>query len=61
MKAPYFPFALVGLELIQGGPIAALRAFTGLACAHLYYFLTTVRYFLFHHLPRRPSAEADTC
>lgn len=43
MKAPYFPFALIGMELIQGGPMPAIRAFTGLACAHLYYFLTSVR------------------
>lgn len=42
MRAPYFPFALIGIELVRGGPIAALRSFTGLASAHLYYFLTTV-------------------
>lgn len=43
MKAPYFPFAMIGIELVRGGPTAAMRAFTGVASAHLYYFLTTVR------------------
>lgn len=43
MPAPYFPFALLGIDLVKGGPSYALQSFTGLASAHAWYFLSTVR------------------
>lgn len=43
MPAPYFPFAMIGIDLVRAGPQTALQAFTGLASAHLYFFLTSVR------------------
>ena len=42
MKAVYFPFALIGIDLVSKGPQAALQAFTGLVSAHIYWFLTSV-------------------
>lgn len=39
LKAPYFPFALVLLDLIQGGPGYALQAITGIVAAHAYFLL----------------------
>ncbi|KAK4703146.1 hypothetical protein P7C70_g3072, partial [Phenoliferia sp. Uapishka_3] len=42
MPAPYFPFALLGIDLVKGGPSYALQAFTGLASAHAWYFLSTI-------------------
>lgn len=42
MPAPYFPFAMIGIDLVRAGPQTALQAFTGLASAHLYFFLTSI-------------------
>ncbi|KAL8277549.1 hypothetical protein RQP46_009981 [Phenoliferia psychrophenolica] len=42
MPAPYFPFALLGIDLVKGGPSYALQSFTGLAAAHAWYFLSTI-------------------
>ncbi|KAI5476181.1 hypothetical protein MNV49_000342 [Pseudohyphozyma bogoriensis] len=42
MPAPYFPFALLGIDLVKGGPGAALFGFTGVAAAHVYYFLAEI-------------------
>ena len=39
MSAPYFPFALVAIDLLTKGPPSAIQSFTGIASAHLYYFL----------------------
>ena len=43
MSAPYFPFALVAIDLLTKGPPSAIQSFTGIASAHLYYFLSVVR------------------
>lgn len=43
IPAPYFPFAMLGMDLLNGGPGAVLRSFTGMVAAHAYYFLSTVR------------------
>ncbi|GAA6048590.1 hypothetical protein JCM3770_002044 [Rhodotorula araucariae] len=42
LPAPYFPFAMLGMDLLQGGPGAALRSFTGMVAAHAYYFLAVI-------------------
>ena len=42
MKAVYFPFAMIGIDLVRAGPRTALQAFTGLVSAHIYWFLTSV-------------------
>ncbi|BGP48656.1 hypothetical protein JCM10450v2_004532 [Rhodotorula kratochvilovae] len=39
LPAPYFPFAMLGMDLLQGGPGAALRSFTGMVAAHAWWFL----------------------
>ncbi|KAG8846688.1 hypothetical protein FRB96_001924 [Tulasnella sp. 330] len=38
-KALYFPFALVGMDVIMGGPAAAIVSFTGLVAGHVWYML----------------------
>ena len=43
MSAPYFPFALVAIDLLTKGPPSAIQSFTGIASAHLYYFRSVVR------------------
>ncbi|KPV75039.1 uncharacterized protein RHOBADRAFT_6599, partial [Rhodotorula graminis WP1] len=43
LPAPYFPFAMLGMDLLQGGPGAVLRSFTGMVAAHAYYFIAVVR------------------
>lgn len=42
MPAPYFPFALLAIDLVKAGPGLAIQSFTGIAAAHLWFFLTTV-------------------
>jgi len=39
IKALYFPFALVGMDLISGGPGAAMISLTGVIIGHLWYIL----------------------
>ncbi|KWU42022.1 Der1-like protein, partial [Rhodotorula sp. JG-1b] len=38
VPAPYFPFAMLGFDLLNGGPGAVLRSFTGMVAAHAYYY-----------------------
>lgn len=42
LPAPYFPFALLLLDLIQAGPDYALKGFTGVVAAHAYVFASIV-------------------
>ncbi|GAA6043468.1 hypothetical protein JCM8097_000726 [Rhodosporidiobolus ruineniae] len=42
IPAPYFPFAMLGMDLLNGGPPAVLQSFTGMAAAHAYYFLSVI-------------------
>lgn len=42
LPAPYFPFAMLGMDLLNGGPGAVLCSFTGMVAAHAYYFLAVV-------------------
>lgn len=42
VPAPYFPFAMLGFDLLNGGPGAVLRSFTGMVAAHAYYYLSVV-------------------
>ncbi|BGO91892.1 hypothetical protein NBRC10512_007683 [Rhodotorula toruloides] len=42
IPAPYFPFAMLGMDLLNGGPSAVLRSFTGMVAAHAYYFLSVI-------------------
>ncbi|BGP40538.1 hypothetical protein JCM10449v2_004500 [Rhodotorula kratochvilovae] len=42
LPAPYFPFAMLGMDLLQGGPGAALRSFTGMVAAHAWWFLAVI-------------------
>ncbi|KAG8946801.1 hypothetical protein FRC04_011457 [Tulasnella sp. 424] len=39
IKALYFPFALVALDLIQAGPAAAMISLTGVVAGHIWYML----------------------
>ncbi len=39
VKALYFPFALVGLDLLQGGVPAAAVSLTGAIVGHIWYML----------------------
>ncbi|GAA5864184.1 hypothetical protein JCM3774_001249 [Rhodotorula dairenensis] len=42
VPAPYFPFAMLGFDLLNGGPAAVLRSFTGMVAAHAYYYLSVI-------------------
>ncbi|GAA6005995.1 Dfm1p [Rhodotorula paludigena] len=42
LPAPYFPFAMLGMDLLNGGPGAVLCSFTGMVAAHAYYFLAVI-------------------
>ncbi|TKA58122.1 hypothetical protein B0A53_00524 [Rhodotorula sp. CCFEE 5036] len=42
VSAPYFPFAMLGFDLLNGGPGAVLRSFTGMVAAHAYYYLSVI-------------------
>ncbi|GAA5908190.1 hypothetical protein JCM6882_005968 [Rhodosporidiobolus microsporus] len=42
IPAPYFSFAMLGMDLLNGGPPAVLVSFTGMVAAHAYYFLSTI-------------------
>ncbi|GAA5999687.1 hypothetical protein JCM10207_005869 [Rhodosporidiobolus poonsookiae] len=42
IPAVFFPFAMLGMDLLNGGPGAVLVSFTGMVAAHLYYFLSVV-------------------
>ncbi|KAK4047239.1 hypothetical protein OIV83_005543 [Microbotryomycetes sp. JL201] len=42
LPAPYFPFALVLLDILQAGPDYALQAFTGIVAAHAYVFASII-------------------
>lgn len=42
IPAPFFPWSMLAMDLLNGGPWTAVQSFTGLASAHLYYFLTEV-------------------
>ncbi|KAG8900482.1 hypothetical protein FRC00_012708 [Tulasnella sp. 408] len=39
IKALYFPFALIALDLIQAGPAAAMVSLTGVVAGHIWYML----------------------
>lgn len=39
VKALYFPFALIFLDLIQAGPQAAIVSLTGVMAGHIWYML----------------------
>lgn len=43
VRALFFPFVLVGLDLIQGGPGAAMVSLTGIIAGHLWYLLEWTR------------------
>ncbi|TNY23589.1 Der1-like family-domain-containing protein [Rhodotorula diobovata] len=42
LPAPYFPWAMLAMDLLQGGPGAALRSFTGMVAAHAYFFAAVI-------------------
>ncbi|GAA5862911.1 hypothetical protein JCM8547_003618 [Rhodosporidiobolus lusitaniae] len=42
IPAPYFPFAMLAMDLLNGGPPAVLVSFTGMVAAHAYYFLSVI-------------------
>ncbi|KDE09166.1 hypothetical protein MVLG_00488 [Microbotryum lychnidis-dioicae p1A1 Lamole] len=42
LPAPYFPFALILLDLVQAGPSLAIQSATGVVAAHAYYFLAVI-------------------
>ncbi|GAA5983789.1 hypothetical protein JCM10908_005928 [Rhodotorula pacifica] len=42
VPAPYFPFAMLGFDLLNGGPGAVLRSFTGMVAAHAYYYISVI-------------------
>ncbi|POY75076.1 hypothetical protein BMF94_1705 [Rhodotorula taiwanensis] len=42
VPAPYFPFAMLGFDLLNGGPGAVLRSLTGLVAAHAYYYIAVI-------------------
>ncbi|GAA5843630.1 hypothetical protein JCM9279_000813 [Rhodotorula babjevae] len=42
LPAPYFPFAMLGMDLLNGGPSVVLRSFTGMVAAHAYYFIAVI-------------------
>ncbi|GAA5970471.1 hypothetical protein JCM21900_003139 [Sporobolomyces salmonicolor] len=42
VPAPYFSFALLGVDLLNGGPRAMLVSFTGMVAAHAYHWLSVV-------------------
>jgi len=39
IKALYFPFALLGMDLLNGGPAAAIVSLTGIVAGHVWYML----------------------
>ncbi|KAG8998729.1 hypothetical protein FRB94_006707 [Tulasnella sp. JGI-2019a] len=39
IKALYFPFALLGLDVLNGGPAAAIVSLTGIVAGHVWYML----------------------
>jgi len=39
IKALYFPFALLGLDVLNGGPAAAIVSLTGIVAGHAWYIL----------------------
>jgi len=39
IKALYFPFALIGMDLLNGGPAAAIISLTGIVAGHVWYML----------------------
>ncbi|SGY21890.1 BQ5605_C016g08289 [Microbotryum silenes-dioicae] len=47
LPAPYFPFALILLDLVQAGPSLAIQSATGVVAAHAYYFLAVVLLILY--------------
>ena len=60
LPAPYFPFAMLGMDLLNGGPGVVLRSFTGMVAAHAYYFIAVVRplfTLLAQHVLARTSSE----
>ncbi|BGP16739.1 hypothetical protein JCM10213_009156 [Rhodosporidiobolus nylandii] len=42
LPAVYFPFALLGMDLLNGGPMAVVTSATGIVAAHAYYFLSVI-------------------
>ncbi|SCV72052.1 BQ2448_4746 [Microbotryum intermedium] len=60
LPAPYFPFALILLDLVQAGPSLAIQSATGVVAAHVYYFLTVVRSREQRALKRDLSIHAKT-
>ncbi|GAA6062973.1 hypothetical protein JCM10212_005732 [Sporobolomyces blumeae] len=42
VPAPYFSLALLGMDLLQGGPAAVVVSLTGMIAAHAYYYLSVV-------------------
>ena len=60
MRAVYFPFAMIGIDLVRAGPQTAIQAFTGLASAHLYFFLTSVSLFAQPSLHRDMTTDERT-
>lgn len=43
VPAPWFSFAMLGMDALNGGLGALIRSATGLVAGHAYYFLTEVR------------------
>ncbi|BGP55890.1 hypothetical protein JCM8202_002679 [Rhodotorula sphaerocarpa] len=42
VPALYFPFFMLGMDLLNGGPQAVLVSFTGMVAAHAYYYLSVI-------------------
>ncbi|GAA5967546.1 hypothetical protein JCM11641_005690 [Rhodosporidiobolus odoratus] len=42
IPAVYFPFALLGMDLLNGGPPAVLVSVTGIVAAHAYWFISNI-------------------
>ncbi|KAK4048283.1 hypothetical protein OIO90_005902 [Microbotryomycetes sp. JL221] len=42
LPAPYFPFALILLDVLQAGPQLAMQAFTGIIAAHAFVFASII-------------------